>query len=170
MNTNKLVKTSSSIRPAMFLGLIITIAMISVALFFQYVMGLEPCPLCSASRAVVIIMAIIFLIALLHGPKFWGRRLYALLLVLASSAGIIISGRHTWIQHLPKEKIPECGPGLDFWMKNLPPNEVIQKLFKGSGECAEIAWTLIGLSIPEWSLIIFILFLIYSFKLLVIGR
>jgi disulfide bond formation protein DsbB len=170
MNTAKLNTITRSIRPAMLLGLLLTITMIAIALLFQYIMELEPCPLCSVERAVVITMALIFLIAFLHGPASWGRRIYAFILVLSSSAGIAVSGRHTWLQHLPKEKIPECGPGLNFWIENLPPNEVIQKLFKGSGECAEVSWTLIGLSIPEWSLIIFILFLAYSLKLLFLGR
>ena len=103
-------------------------------------------------------------------PKSVGRRIYAFLLVLSSFAGIAVSGRHTWLQNLPKEKIPECGPGLEFWINNLPPNEAIQELFKGSGECAEVAWTLIGLSIPEWNLIIFSLILLYSLKIVFWGR
>ena len=163
-------KSTNSIRPKMFLGLIITLGMLGIALFFQYVMGLIPCPLCSVTRVILIIMAVLFFIAFLHGPETWGRRIYGFLLVLGSSAGIAVSGRHSWLQHLPKEKIPECGPGLEFWINNLPPNEVIQKLFKGSGECAEVAWTLIGLSIPEWSLLIFSLILLYSLKLLLWGK
>jgi disulfide bond formation protein DsbB len=115
-------------------------------------------------------MAVIFLIGLIQAPLAWGRRIYGLLLTFVTSAGIIVSARHTWLQHLPNEKIPECGPGLDFWMKNLPANELIQKIFQGSGECAEVAWSLIGLSIPEWSLIVFILFLLFSLKLLFLGR
>lgn len=163
-------KEMKSIRPAMFLGLLITLAMIAIALFFQYYMGLIPCPLCIVQRVIVFALAGIFLLALLQGPKTWGRRIYGFLLALTSVAGLLVSGRHTWLQHLPKEEIPECGPGLEFWMNNLPANEVIQKVFQGSGECAEIVWTLATLSIPEWSLITFALFLFYSLKLLFLGR
>ncbi|GAA0403422.1 disulfide bond formation protein B [Cocleimonas flava] len=144
--------------------------MLAVALFFQYYMELEPCPLCIVSRVIVIVLAAVFFFALLQGPTSWGRRIYGLLLTLVSLAGLGVSARHTWLQHLPPEKVPECGPGLEFWMNNLPATDVIQKVFHGSGECAEVSWTMFGLSIPELSLIVFGLFLIYSLKLLFKGR
>ena len=162
--------TTTSIRPAMLIGLLISIAMIGVALFFQYYMGLIPCPLCIVQRAIVMTFGGIFLLAFIQGPKSWGRRIYGLLLTLTSLAGLIVAGRHTWLQHLPPEKVPECGPGLDFWMKNLPTNQVIQKVFQGSGECAEVVWTFASLSIPEWSLVAFGLFMLYSLKLLFLAR
>lgn len=162
--------TVKSIRPSMLIGFLIIVAMMATAFIFQYVLYLEPCPLCSVQRVVVITLGVIFLVAFFHAPQTWGRRIYGFLLTLASIAGLVVAGRHTWLQHLPPEKVPECGPGLDFWMKNLPVNDVIQKVFQGSGECAEVAWTFIGFSIPEWSLVAFVLFFIYSLKLLFLGR
>ncbi|MCF6190176.1 MAG: disulfide bond formation protein B [Cocleimonas sp.] len=164
------INTIKSIRPAMFIGLLISLGMLATALFFQYYMELIPCPLCIVQRVIVMVFAGIFLLALLQGPKTWGRRVYGLLLTLTSIAGLIVAGRHTWLQHLPKDTIPECGPGLEFWMNNLPANEVIQKVFQGSGECAEVVWSFLSLSIPEWSLIAFGLFLLYSLKLLFLAR
>jgi len=163
-------ETTSSIRPAMLIGLLISISMIGVALFFQHYMELIPCPLCIVQRVIVMTFGGIFLLALIQGPKSWGRRIYGFLLTLTSMAGLAVAGRHTWLQHLPAEKVPECGPGLDFWMKNLPTNEVIQKVFQGSGECAEVVWTFVSLSIPEWSLVAFGLFFLYSLKLLFLAR
>lgn len=159
-----------SIRLSLFIGFITTIAMMGIAFFFQYNLGLEPCPLCSVQRVAVIALGIIFLIALIHNPNSLGRRIYGFLLSLASIAGLLIAGRHTWLQHLPKDKIPECGPGLDFWIKNLPSNEVIKKIVDGSGECAEVVFSLMGFSIPEWSLFAFFLFLLYSLRLLFLAR
>lgn len=160
----------TSIRPAMLIGLLATVGMIATAFFFQYYMELTPCPLCIVQRVIVMILGGIFLLALLQGPKAWGRRIYGFLLALASIAGLVVAGRHTWLQHLPEDKVPECGPGLEFWMKNLPTNEVIQKVFQGSGECAEVIWVFLSLSIPEWSLIAFTAFLLYSLKLLFLAR
>ncbi len=154
----------------MFIGLLISLGMIATALFFQYYMELIPCPLCIVQRVIVMVFVGIFFLALLQGPKTWGRRVYGVLLILTSIAGLVIAGRHTWLQHLPKDKIPECGPGLEFWMKNLPTNEVIQKVFQGSGECAEVVFNFLSLSIPEWSLIAFGLFLLYSLKLFLFAR
>ncbi len=160
----------SSIRPTMFFGFLITLGMIGTALFFQYYMELDPCPLCIVQRVIVLMLAVVFLLAFIQGPKSWGRRVYGFLLMLVSLTGLGVSGRHIWLQHLPKDQIPECGPGLEFWMNNLPATEVFEKLFKGTGECAEVVWSLFGLSIPEMTFIAFSLFFIYSLKLLIIGR
>jgi len=158
--------TVTRFRPSMIIGFLITAAMIGTALFFQYVMYLDPCPLCITQRVIVIGLGVVFLIAAILNPSSWGRRIVGLLLALISFTGILVAGRHTWLQHLPPEEVPECGPGLQFWIDNLPAQEVIQKLFHGSGECAEVVFTFIGLSIPEWSLIAFILFFLFSLKLL----
>jgi len=160
-----------SLRPSMFAGFLLTVGMMAVAFFFQYIMELEPCPLCIAQRVVVIAMGVIFLIAFLHGPRSnWGRRIYGFFLTLTSIAGLVVAGRHTWLQHLPEDRVPECGPGLEFWINNLPAVDVIQKVFKGSGECSEVVFSFLGLSIPEWSLIAFVFFLAYSLKLLFKAR
>lgn len=162
--------TPQSIRSTLFIGFILCVSMIGIALFMQYVMELIPCPLCSVQRAIVIALGTTFLLATLQNPKYWGRRFYGFLLTILSIAGLIVSGRHTWLQHLPEDKIPECGPGLEFWINNLPANQVIQKVFQGSGECAEVVFNFMGLSIPEWSLIAFGLFFSYSIKLLFLAR
>jgi len=155
----------NSIRPIMFLGFLLSSGMIAIALFFQYYMGMEPCPLCITQRVIVVGLGILFLLATLQGPKNWGRRIYGLLLGIASFMGILIAGRHTWLQHLPPDKIPECGPGLEYWINTLPALDVIEKVFQGTGECAEVLFTFIGLSIPEWSFIAFTLFFLFSLKL-----
>lgn len=152
------------------MGFGITVAMIALALFMQYVMHLEPCPLCSVQRAVVIALGLVYFAGFVQNPSRWGRRIYGFILTLISISGVLVAGRHTWLQYLPEDKIPECGPGLEFWMNNLPAVEVIQKVFQGSGECAKVAYSFIGLSIAEWSLIAFILFLVYNLKLLFLGR
>ena len=96
------------------------------------------------------------LVAMLHNPATLGRRIYAGLTLLAASGGIAVAGRHVWLQHLPADEVPSCGPGLDYWMDTFPLQEVIQKVFRGSGECAKVDWVFLGLSLPEWTLALFI--------------
>jgi len=158
---------NQSIRPLMLIGLIASLSMIGTALIFQYLLSLEPCPLCSVQRVLVILFSLIFFIALIHGPESpFGKRMYGFLLTLASLAGLLIAGRHTWLQHQPADKTAECGPGLDFWINNLPISDVIQKVFQGYGDCTEVTWTFLSLSIPEWSIIAFLIFLFFSLKVL----
>jgi disulfide bond formation protein DsbB len=136
-----------------FLGFAVCCGLMGFALFAQHVLLLDPCPLCVFQRVVVISMGILFLIAALHNPTGAGRIVYSILLAAAALAGVAIAGRHAWLQQLPPDKVPSCGPGLDYMLETLPFTEVLSKVFKGSGECAEIVWQFLGLSMPAWVLI-----------------
>ena len=159
-----------SLRPMMLLGFIITASMFSTAMYMQHVMYLDPCPLCIVTRVIVLILAILFLGSLIINPGAWGRRVTGILFTLVSLSGVIVSSRHSWLQHFPPPPSASCGPGLNYWMDNLPASEVIQNVFKGTAECSAVSWTMLGLSIPEWSLIIFLGFLFFSLRLLFKGR
>jgi len=159
-----------SLRPMMLLGLLITSAMFGTAMYMQHVMYLDPCPLCIVTRVIVLILAILFLFSLFINPKAIGRRILGVLFTLASLSGVVVSGRHSWLQHFPPESLGSCGPGLNYWMENLPASEVFQNVFKGTAECSAVSWTMFGLSIPEWSLLIFVGFLFFSLRLLFKGR
>ncbi|MDH3978336.1 MAG: disulfide bond formation protein B, partial [Gammaproteobacteria bacterium] len=104
----------------------------------------------------VIFMGVVFLLAGLHAAKNTWRYLYAVLLAIGSLAGIGVAGRHVWLQNLPKDQVPACGPGLDFMVDTFPFFEVLDMVLSGSGECAEVSWRFIGLTMPAWTLICFI--------------
>jgi len=136
-------------------ALVALVAML-VALYLQHYQGLEPCPLCVFQRVAVIGVGVMALIAAVHGPQAWGQRVYAGVMALSAVAGVVVAGRHVWLQHLPADQVPSCGPGLDFWIAALPWQQVVQQVFQGSGECAKVDWTLLGLSLPMWTLMLFI--------------
>jgi disulfide bond formation protein DsbB len=123
------------------------------ALYAQYFLDLAPCPLCVFQRVSVIALGIIFLVATLHNAGRVGSVMYALLLLLAAAGGVVAAGRHVWLQNLPPDKVPACGPGLDFMLDAFPLAEALKMVFSGSGECAEVSWSLLGLSMPAWVLI-----------------
>lgn len=139
-----------------FLVIMTAIGMSFALFFLQRYMGFSPCPLCIFQRIGLMIMGGFALIAALLNPKSMALRL---ILWLGSLAGIgwatIVAGRHVWLQHLPADQVPSCGPGLDYWIDTLPMQQVLKEVFAGSGECASIEWTFLGLSIPEQSLILF---------------
>lgn len=138
------------------------IGLMATALTFQYGMHLDPCPLCILQRVVVITLGLIFLIAAMHNPAAVGRRIYGVLTILAGATGLGIAGWQVYLQHLPPDQVPECGPGLDYMLEVMPLNEVLAKVFKGSGECAEVVWTFMSLSIPEWMLVVFSGFILFG--------
>tara|TARA_B100001105_G_scaffold122314_1_gene98027 strand:+ start:261 stop:761 length:501 start_codon:yes stop_codon:yes gene_type:complete len=141
-------------RNLLLAGFLFSIFLIVYALYAQYVLGLEPCPLCILQRVAVIALGLSFLLLALRPPqRKQSKFLASLLLVMISSAGVGIAARHVWIQNLPPEKVPGCGPGLDFMIANFPLSEVLEMAFSGSGECAEISWSFAFLSMPAWVII-----------------
>ena len=81
---------------------------------------------------------------------------FAVLLALAALAGAAVAARHVYLQNLPPDQVPECGPGLDYMLDVFPLGETLSMVFTGSGECAEVTWRFLGLSMPTWVLIWFI--------------
>ncbi|MFT4022018.1 MAG: disulfide bond formation protein B [Acinetobacter sp.] len=138
------------------------------ALYLEHVKGLEPCPLCIFQRVGLIAMGLIAFIALIHNPVAKGfRRLYAGLATLGILWSAGVAARHVWIQHLPPDQVPSCGPGLNYLVDVLPWKEVLSQVLTGSGECAKIDWTFLGQSLPVWSLLFFsVLLLLCLFQLL----
>jgi protein dithiol:quinone oxidoreductase len=134
---------------------IICLSLLGFGLYLEHVEGLEPCPLCAFQRMTYIAIAIVALIGAIHNPKNIFRIVYNTLLIILALLGVGISGRQTWLQHLPPELVPECGPGLEYMLEVFPFGEALKMIFTGSGECAEVQWQFIGLSIPEWSLVCF---------------
>jgi disulfide bond formation protein DsbB len=127
------------------------------AYYLQIYQHLEPCPLCILQRVGVIVLGAVFLLAAVHNPRRWGSRVYGLLLLLAAAAGTIIAGRHLWLQNLPSDRVPECGPGLAYMLDVFPLTDTLRMVFTGSGECAKVDWIFVGLSMPGWVLIWFLL-------------
>lgn len=148
-------------------GLIGSTSLIAVAYFyFQLHKGLAPCPLCMFQRASLAGVAFVCLLGLLTRPKKIGSKLIALGCTIFSVLGLAIAGRQVWLQYLPADQVPECGPGLDFMLETFPMMEMLESVFKGSGECAEIQWTFFSLSMAEWMVFVFAVMVIISLRLL----
>jgi disulfide bond formation protein DsbB len=149
-------------RVAYAIGAGVCIALLGYAYYLQYVTGLEPCPLCMVQRFFFYAVMALFIIAALHGPRGRGAAVYAALITLFAAGGAAAAGRQVWLQHLPPDKVPQCGPDLFFMLENFPLSRTWEKLFYGTGECAKVDWTFLGLSIAGWSLVWFIALAIFA--------
>ena len=140
-----------------FAGLAMTalVAMVFARYYLEEILGLAPCPLCMTQRFFVVLWGGIALVAALHNPATTGRRIYAGLCSLAAIAGGAVAVRHVWLQHLPPDQVPACGPSLDYMLDTLPFRETLSIVLAGDGNCAVIDWTFLGFSIPEQTLALF---------------
>lgn len=138
-------------------GAAVVAGLFCAALVLQYILHEEPCPLCMVQRFIFIGIGLLFLLAAIHHAGHVGRWIYSSLIALAALGGVAVASRHIWIQNLPKDQVPACGPGLDYMLENFPMAEVWQELMHGSGECAAKGWTFLTLGIPEWSLLWYVL-------------
>jgi protein dithiol:quinone oxidoreductase len=143
-------------------GALIVAVLFCAALYLQYVLRQDPCPLCMIQRVIFIVIGALFFIAALLNAGHIGSRIYSILIALFALGGVAVASRHIWIQHLPKDQVPACGPGLDFMLKHFPMSEVWQELMHGSGECAAKGWTFLTLGIPEWSLVWYVLLGVFA--------
>lgn len=134
-------------------GFVACAGMMGYALYAEHGLMLTPCPLCVFQRLAVIAIGVIFLLAALQNPDGWGRRIYAALILVAAGAGVGVAGRHVWLQNLPPDKVPSCGPGFDYIIDSFPLADALKLIFSGSGECASIDWRFLGLSMPAWVVI-----------------
>ena len=147
-----------SFRASFLLGFLACAGLIGFALFSQFQWGLEPCPLCIFQRVAFAALGAVFLLGALHAPRGRAGRVgWGVLALLAALVGTLVAGNHVRLQMLPADQVPACGPGLDYMMEMLPVTGVIQKVMTGSGECADVDWAFLGLSMPAWSLVWFLL-------------
>ena len=132
--------------------------LIAIAVFyFQNHLGLEPCYLCITQRVFVIAVGVICGIAALHNPQSKpGQRSYAGLTLITAMAGGFFSVKQLWLQGLPEDKVPACGPPVDYLFEAFSASDAISMLLRGDGNCAEVQWQLLGLSMPGWVLVSFI--------------
>lgn len=147
-----------SLSPRLVFAGLVMLAVTSMAfamLFLERYLNLAACPLCMTQRVFVVGWGVIALIAVVHNPISWGNRVYAALCALSALIGGAVAGRHVWLQYLPPEEVPACGPSLEYMLDTLPFSETLSILLMGDGNCAETLWTFMGLSIPEQTLALF---------------
>lgn len=154
-------------RLLLWLGALLSvIGLMSYAIYAERVLYLDPCPLCITQRMFYIGIGLFAFIGMLSMKVAWLQRLSAGLMSLSAIGGIATASRQVWLQHLPKDQVPECGPGLQYWLENEPWLQTLSLLFKGDGNCAEVVWTFLGFSMGEWSLAWFVALLLVAITLL----
>jgi disulfide bond formation protein DsbB len=153
---------ASTFRVRFLLGFLACAALIGFALFSQTHWHLQPCPLCIFQRIAFAALGVVFLLGGLFAPRgMGGRRTWGVIAMIPALAGIGIAGRHVWLTHLPPDQVPSCGPPLDFMMEASPLADVVRQVLTGSGECAKVDWTFLGMSMPAWSLAWFLLLAVW---------
>lgn len=138
-------------------GALAAIAALGFAYLLQYVGGLDPCPLCIFQRVAMAAVALVCVLGFLHGAGSVGHRVYALLATFAALIGAAIAARHVWLMHLPADQVPACGPGLDYLVQIMPWREVMATVLRGDASCATVKGSFVGISLPGWTLIGFLL-------------
>lgn len=138
------------------------VAIMGGALYLEHVLGQQPCPLCIIQRVCVIVFGVVCLLAAVHAPGRGGQRGYAGLAGLAALIGAGTAGRQVWLQNIPADELPACLPSFDYMLEALPFQEIFRLVLQGSADCAEVNWTLLGMSIPEWSLLAFAGMLLFA--------
>lgn len=144
------------------LPVVFCVGLLGYANYLEHVEFINPCPLCLLQRGVFYLIGVLFALAAIKPVLYWGRKLFGGFLLLASAAGAAVAGRHVWLQSLPADQVPDCGQSLEVMLEMNPLFEVLKTVLNGDGSCAEVSWSMFGLSMPYWTLFAYIGMFFYS--------
>jgi len=145
-----------------FLAFFVTVLLLAASNFLQIYRGINPCPLCILQRMTLGLLSLIFLVGVTHPFKKWGTLGLGIVSLLISSLGIFFAGRQVWVQLFPGMQGGNCEVSLQYMLAALPLDQVAKKIFAGSAACSQVGWEFLRLSLAQWSLICFVLFLLFA--------
>jgi disulfide bond formation protein DsbB len=148
------------------MGFAACFATVISALFIQTKYNLEPCPLCITQRMVFMGLGVLFLIGAFIPPATMLKKIFTGLQVLTALGGAGVAIRHWYLQANKESMIADCGVGFDYMFENFPLEKMFTLIFKGTGDCAAIDWTFLGLTLPQLGLISFVALAVYAIWLL----
>ncbi|MGH8437930.1 MAG: disulfide bond formation protein B, partial [Pseudomonas sp.] len=142
---------------SMFLpALLASVLMLAAAFYLEWGMALEPCPLCYSQRLFLGSFALVCLCAVVQAPGRLGARIYAALALFFATGGALLAARHVWLQGAPLANMG-CQPSMSYYFDSLPLSQSLKVMVLGSPECTPINWSFLDLTVPEWSLLSFVL-------------
>lgn len=156
------MKTLFTGRTGYLIGFVLSFAIVALALIIQTQFRLEPCPLCITQRMIFMGLGVLFLLAAFVPPNNWLKKVLLALQVLTGLSGAGVAIRHWYLQANRESMIADCGVGFDYMFENFPLQKAFKLLFRGTGDCAAIDWTLLGLSLPQLGLIAFLGLVVYA--------
>ena len=159
-----------STRQLFLLMFLSCVGLLAAAYYFEYVLFLDPCPLCIMQRIAVLLVGLVALSGSIFSVDVMKEKMHFALLFIVSCFGIAVAGRHVWIQSLPADQVPTCGPSLEYMVETLPWADVLSIMLKGNGNCADMQWSFIGLSMPQCVLLWFVGFALVSVYLFITAK
>ncbi|MFM1865476.1 MAG: Disulfide bond formation protein [Pseudomonadota bacterium] len=139
---------------------IISILLVILSVIIQEIFNLEPCPLCITQRVIFLTSGITFFIFYF---KPINKIIELSILGMINLIGLIFAIRHVLIQRKVINIPAECGIDLEYMFDNFPLREVFELIFRGTGDCSEIDWSFLGITIPEWSAIWFLILMAMTY-------
>jgi disulfide bond formation protein DsbB len=165
LNLSQVSKLLSG-RSGYIIGFLACFATVALALVIQTQYNLEPCPLCITQRMFFMGLGVLFLIGAFSPRASLFQKLFTGLQLVTALGGAGWAIRHWYLQANKESMIADCGVGFDYMFDNFPLEKMFKLIFKGSGDCATIDWTFLGLTLPQLALISFIFFGLYAIYLL----
>ena len=156
-------------RIVLLLIFLICTTVIGYALYLQLVINLLPCPLCIAQRIAYWLVGLTAIFAFIHNPRGLGRKIYFSFITVFSLSGLILALHHSWIIRYPEAF--QCGISAEEeFLNGLSIANWWPSMFEANGDCADVKWEFMSLTIPNWSVIFFLLILITSVYMLLTSR
>lgn len=151
-----------SFRTQFLAGFLACAGLLAYAFYVQFVERIEPCPFCILQRLAFAAAGVLFLVGGLHAPRgASGRKAWGVLAFLPNAVGAGVAARHVYVQLFPPE-IPTCGAGLNYLVETQSWLGAVRKVLTSYGDCSTIDWTFLGMGMPTWTLVWFVLLGVFA--------
>lgn len=141
-------------------------SLLAFAYYLEHALNLQPCPLCILERLVFGLVALVFVCAAIQNPSFTGQKVYGGFIIVLAILGMMLAGRHLWLQGQPSALGEICVPGVSYLLKSLPLTQALKTMLLGSSDCSKVEWIFLGLSIPGWTFLSFDVFALIGLGLM----
>lgn len=155
-------KTYSQVQSLLLLS---AMMILGCTFYFEFVKGLQPCPLCFMQRLSVFLFGFCCLLSLF---AFSIRRACVMMgfQTFFAVSGLFFSTRQIWLQLFATTDSAMCMPGLNALFHYFSWSDLLKTLFWGAADCAEVTWSFLGLSMPMWSALYFLILFVISIVVL----
>jgi protein dithiol:quinone oxidoreductase len=138
-------------------------SMLAYGFYAQYIQGFEPCPLCYFQRCAIGALGLAWLVNACCIHRF--HRLQCITQLSFGTLGLGLSLRHLWVQLHPEVAKGSCGMGIQYMIDTYPLTDVILRSWKGTTDCTDTSWRILGFTAPVWLALLFAGAMILSYFL-----
>jgi protein dithiol:quinone oxidoreductase len=142
------------------------LALVGISFIVKYGFGYEPCPLCIVQRTLYLLLGLVGLGATFLARSRRGYAVFGALALCLAIIGLGVAAYHVHLQAFSPPLTTSCGPGAEYLLDSMPLTEAFPLFFRADGDCTDSSFRILGLTMPQLSVMAFLGFSLYLANML----